>query len=105
MKKDQTLVELDCEDYKLQQRQSEAAVKTAVAQLNLAERQLIRARSLVSDSNVSRELLNQRETELASAKASLTSAKAQQARDQLNVRRCIIPAPFGLAICPTPYAI
>ena len=95
VKKGQTLVELDCEDYYLQQQQSEAAVKTAVAQLKLAKRQLTRARSLVSDSNVSRELLNQRETELASANASLTSAEAQQARDQLNVRRCKIPAPFG----------
>lgn len=94
VQRDQVLVRLNCRDYELQQKRSQAVVNSALAQVALAEKQLRRARSLVKQNNVSKERLNLRETELAAARADLDSSRAQRAVDELNVSRCTIRAPF-----------
>ncbi len=91
----QVLATLNCEDHELRLKQSEANVVRTRALMELAEKQLIRARSLVNRHNVTKEMLNQREAELEAALADFEGRQAQRDRDALNVARCTLPAPYG----------
>lgn len=88
------LVELDCADYLLEARRVEAALTGDSARLNLAKKQLERARKLAQQKNLSMETLNQRETDVETARASLAAAQASVERAALDVSRCRITAPF-----------
>jgi len=88
------LVELECADYTLAARRSEAALQGEAARLTLAEKQLGRARKLAKQKNMSVETLNQRETDLETARASLAAAEAALERAALDVSRCLVTAPF-----------
>lgn len=76
----ETLVRLDCRDYRL-------AAARAGARHELARQQFARARSLHAQANVSEELLDQRRAEHAEAEADLRQAR-------LAVERCALRAPF-----------
>lgn len=90
----QVLAVLNCEDYQLQLRESRAAAASAKAGMELADKQLKRARILIERQNVSKQMLNQRETELWAAHAELETNQARREKDALNITRCIIRAPF-----------
>lgn len=88
------LVRLDCTDYRLAQRQADAALAGSRAQLRLAEYRLERARALARSSNVSEELLVQREVELDALQAEILAREAALAAARENVARCDLKAPF-----------
>ncbi len=90
----QLLATLNCEDYELRLKQSAAIAASSHALMKLAEKQLMRARSLVDRHNITKETLNQRETELEAAIAEFESHEAQRERDALNVLRCTLLSPF-----------
>lgn len=90
-----TLARLDCRDNELLLRQRQAQFDSAQARLALAQKQMRRIRSLAGDRNVSEELLNQSEFELADARAGLALAQATREGAELAVARCTIEAPFA----------
>ncbi|MES9900317.1 MAG: efflux RND transporter periplasmic adaptor subunit [Sedimenticola sp.] len=89
------LIELICTDNRLRLRQASAAVTRANAQVTLAERQKKRTNSLRKDRNISEELFNQREADLKTARADLTSRLAAKEEAEVAVGRCRTTAPFG----------
>lgn len=94
VRKGDLLVQLDCTDFRLNQRQADAALQGSRAQLRLAEYRLQRARALAKASNVSEELLVQREVELSALKAEILAREATLAAAHENVARCDLRAPF-----------
>ncbi|GAB4352861.1 MAG: efflux RND transporter periplasmic adaptor subunit [Gammaproteobacteria bacterium] len=96
------LVRLDCRDYELNLRQARAALEAAQAQRRLAEYRLQRARALAKSSNVSEELLVQREVELTALKADIRANEAQLSMAELNVERCEVRAPFSGVVVERP---
>lgn len=88
------LVQLDCRDNRIRVRRQQAALDAANAREALAQRQLERVRSLSRERNVSEELLNQRESELRSARAERSAQQAGLESAELNVQRCSVRAPF-----------
>lgn len=80
VKRGQALVRLDCRDNRL-------ALRRAQANLDLAGQQLERTRTLHAEANASKELLNQREAEHATAEVAFRQA-------EINVERCVVRAPF-----------
>lgn len=92
------LARLDCTDYELNLRQAQAALDATRAQRRLAEYRLQRARALAKSSNVSEELLVQREVELTALKADIRSREALLVSAEKNVARCEVRAPFAGAV-------
>jgi RND family efflux transporter MFP subunit len=90
----QPLARLDCRDHELRLRQAQAGLEAAAAAQRLAERQLVRVKSLRADQAASEELLNQRQTELAASQAEQAMQEAQVAAARLAVSRCQVQAPF-----------
>ena len=76
----QVLVNLDCTD-------SQLNFELTRANLSLAEKELSRTRSLAKTSNASAQQLNLRSTEY-------TQAKVARNQAELEVKRCIVSAPF-----------
>ncbi len=93
--KGQTLATLDCRGNRIKQRQAEAALTAARARLTLARQQLRRSRSLVKERNIPKETLDQRETELNTARADLAAAEAALDQARLAVAHCTVTAPFA----------
>lgn len=89
------LVELACDDFRLRQSRSEAALKAAEARQEFASAQLARAESLRSGDNLAEELLQQRRSESAAAKADHAAAEADLRSARLDVARCSVTAPFA----------
>lgn len=94
VKRGETIVELGCADYTLEQRRAEAALGGEAARLDLAEKQLERARKLARQKNMSVETLNQRETDLETARSALAAARTSLERAALDVSRCRVGAPY-----------
>ncbi len=95
VEKDAPLAELDCRDNLITQKQARAGLETARARLRLAQRQIKRSRSLVKSKSISEELLNQRETDVDTAKADLSLQQAAHEQALLAVERCRVTAPFS----------
>ena len=95
IKQDELLAELDCTTNLSQQREAEAARESAAAQLNLAQRQIRRTKTLREERNISEETLNQRETDLETARAELNRAAAALEKVRYDVLHCRITAPFS----------
>ena len=93
-----TLAELDCRDNTVHQKQAEAALQAAAARVTLAERQFTRSQSLRKAKNISEELYNQREADVATSRADLLAQRAQLDEAKLNVERCILQAPFDAVV-------
>ncbi len=99
VKKGDTLLELDCERYDIQQEIRQATLAKAKAQLPLAKDQLQRALELRKNKSVSSEVVDQRRTELDVASAELTLSQQQLKLAQRDVDHCQVRAPFdGLVI-------
>lgn len=94
VRKGDLLVRLDCTDYRIRKRQADAALAGSKAQLRLAEYRLQRARALAKSSNVSEELLVQREVELTALKAEIRARDAALDAASEDVARCELRAPF-----------
>ena len=89
------VAELDCTGAEIQKRRSEATVEAVQARLTLAERQIRRSRSLSKGQAISEELLNQRESELNTARADLAASRAALEQAELERQRCRVTAPFA----------
>jgi RND family efflux transporter MFP subunit len=89
------LLQLECDDYEHALRGAEAALSGAGALQTLAQQQVERARNLLQTRHVSAETLDQRQAELAAARAERTARQAARDTAALNVRRCGVRAPFA----------
>lgn len=89
-----TLVALDSKDFELAVQSAEASLEAARARTQLAELQFERAKTLVEKNFMSRETLNQRETELAAQRADAAASEARLAGARRNLEKTRIRAPF-----------
>ncbi|HEB97885.1 MAG TPA: efflux RND transporter periplasmic adaptor subunit [Thiotrichales bacterium] len=94
VRRNEPLVVLDCRTQHNARKAAQAALTQAKARLDLARRELRRARSLLEEQNISRELLEQRENAVVQAEAAVQAAAAQAADAELEVERCTVRAPF-----------
>ena len=92
--KNQSVAELDCQDYLLYEEQAKQRAKSFSSQAGLASQQLKRTKRLQKTGSVSVDVLNQRQSELNSLWAQLQGGKAEEAISALNVGRCSVLAPF-----------
>jgi len=98
VKQGQVLVELDCRVHEQREKTATAALERARSQLQFSQAQLARAQNLQKKSSISEELLEQRRTELAAARADLDTQSAQQELARIDVARCRIAAPFDALV-------
>ncbi|MCB1772557.1 MAG: efflux RND transporter periplasmic adaptor subunit [Gammaproteobacteria bacterium] len=94
----QSLVTLDCRRYEATLASAEAAVSGAQARLRFAEQQLARARNLRKNNSISEETLDQRNNELAVARADLDAAQQGRLAAGIDVGHCRIDAPFDAVV-------
>lgn len=95
VKKNQTLVTLDCTDNVLAKEQALAALKRLQVEQDLAQQQLQRAQKLVSVKSISKQELDQRRTALDAAVASLEQQDVALKIIDHNITKCNIKAPFS----------
>ncbi|MEM6998656.1 MAG: efflux RND transporter periplasmic adaptor subunit [Pseudomonadota bacterium] len=93
-----TLAKLDCSDYKLASRESNARIAALKAQIELAKRRLERTKTLTLKQSVSEELLDERESALAVLNADIRGARADLEMAKVNESRCIVSSPFRALI-------
>lgn len=89
------LAQLECRDYELSETRAQAATRALQSQLQLAQQQLNRARTLQKSGSASVELLNQRQTEVNSLQAQLNGQQAAVEQAQRDVSRCVLKSPFS----------
>ena len=89
------LVELDCRAALINRSRIKAAIKQLIARRKLTRQQLERATRLSSSSSISREELDQRQTQLDADNASIEEQEANLKAAQLNLEHCQIKAPFS----------
>jgi RND family efflux transporter MFP subunit len=93
-----TLARLDSRDFVLAAERAQAALESATSTYQFALQQLDRSRKLVADGFVSPQALNQQETDVSTANARVRAAKADLATARLNIKKCLIQAPFNAII-------
>ncbi len=89
------LAKLDCTINLSLQREAEASITSARAQLTLAQRQIRRTKTLREDRNISEETLNQRETDLKTTRAEVNRMEAALKKAQYDATQCRVVAPFA----------
>ena len=89
------LTALDCRDNQLRLQKAQAGLASIEARVTLANRQILRTKSLRKTSSVSEERLNQQEADLKIAQADRSVQYATIAEAKLNKERCQITAPFA----------
>jgi len=94
VKQGQLLASLDCRNNQARLQQARATLQAVTARNTLASRQIERTLSLRQAQNVSEELLDQRESNLDTAKADYQAQRARVEEAELEVQRCRILAPF-----------
>ncbi len=95
---DTVLVRLDCGDYQLKVRELQTRLDGVKPRIRFAHQQLSRVRKLKKQRTVSQELLDQRESNLASLLAERDGHRASLAMAQRNLDRCTITAPFKAVV-------
>jgi len=98
IKKGAKLVSLDCRDTTVAGRQLRAARDGIDARLELADYQLDKASSLASRKALSEDVLQQRETAVATLRAERAGIEAQRAANALRAGRCTVHAPFSAVV-------
>lgn len=93
VKQGAVLAELECSDYQLMLTQAEQQARVFNSQLSLAEQQSRRISVLQSSGSASKELLDQRRTEVDGLKAQLNAQQALVAQAKKNTQRCVVVAP------------
>jgi RND family efflux transporter MFP subunit len=91
----QALLRIDCSRAEIEQTRAEAGLKRLQASRDLTEQQLQRARTLVQSRSISRDELDQRETQLNADIASIEEQQALLKLAALAVEDCILRAPFS----------
>lgn len=89
------LARLDCARFEAQRNAERAAVARAQANKRFATRQLRRAEDLRKKRSISEEVLDQRQTELASSDTEELSAAAALAQAEIDVRACELRSPLA----------
>ena len=89
------LVEIDDREYRAALNRAEAEVKRAQTRVVRAERDIERGRKLVAAKAMSTEEWDQREAELAQAKADVAAMQAAAAQARLNVDFTRVTAPIS----------
>ena len=98
LKKGAVLVRLDCGDYKLALQQAQAGLAGVKARYGFAEQRLKRAERLQSQKNISEELLEQNQMELAGLESELSAQRVGVKMAERNVSKCTIRAPFDAVV-------
>jgi len=94
VKQGQLLASLDCRNNRARLQQAQASLNAVTARNTLASRQIKRTLSLREARNVSEELLDQRASNLDTAKADHQAQQARLEEAELEVQRCRVVAPF-----------
>ncbi|WP_157991510.1 efflux RND transporter periplasmic adaptor subunit [Caldimonas tepidiphila] len=92
------LAEIDAGDYRIARERAATAVQAGRARLALAESQHERARELVAQGFLSKEALNQRDTELQLARSELAASRSQLASAERALARTRVTAPFAASV-------
>jgi RND family efflux transporter MFP subunit len=92
------LVRLECGDYLLAAAELEAMLAGTEARIDFAGAQLRRVRSLQKNQTVSKELLEQRQSELAGLVAEGGMQRARLGTAKRHVTKCLVGAPFRAAV-------
>lgn len=92
------LARLDCRRFESALASAEAALARTQAQLKFAGAQLRRARNLQKNKSISEELLDQRRTELAVARADLQAGEEAVRQARIDVGHCVLQAPFDAVV-------
>jgi len=95
VEKGKLLAKLDCRNNQARLQQAQATLKSVTSRNTLASRQIERTLSLRQARNVSEELVDQRESNLDTAKADYQAQQARLEEAELEVERCTIQAPFA----------
>jgi membrane fusion protein, multidrug efflux system len=94
VRKGDLLFTIESRPYEIKLAQANALLQTAQAHVELAERQLERAKTLERSSAGSAENVDQRTAELKTARASVQDAQAQINDAQFDLEHCRITSPF-----------
>jgi len=94
VQKNQLLVRLDCQHYRLRQQELQGELRSIDAQRNLAARQLQRAQRLVERGALSQSQLDERRSDLALQQARSQVLDARLAQVKRDIDHCSIRAPF-----------
>jgi membrane fusion protein, multidrug efflux system len=94
VRKGDLLFTIDARPYEIKLAQANALLQTAQAHVELAERQLERAKTLERSSAGSAENVDQRTADLKTAQASVQDAQAQINDAQFDLEHCLIVSPF-----------
>ncbi len=95
VKKGQVLIKIDCKALRINQKRFQAGAKRLQAKKQLTVQQLNRAKRLVSSRSISREELDQRQTQLDADNASIDEQQALIDSGALDISHCILKAPFS----------
>jgi len=98
VKKGQLLLELNCEDYRLQEKLATAKSDAAKAYLQLARNELERAQNLFAKALNSEQNVDTARTNALARKAELDMAAVELKQASTNVSRCSIAAPFDAVV-------
>jgi RND family efflux transporter MFP subunit len=94
----ETLVRLECADYRLAVAELQAMLAGTKARIDFSRSQLERVRSLKAKQTVSEEVFEQRESELAGLVAERDMKQAQLDKARRSVDKCELRAPFRAAV-------
>ena len=90
----QLLFVIDPRPFEAELDAAKASIDQANTALSLAERELVRAQTLVRRNNISREILDQRRATRDTARAEVLAAKARMRSAELNLEFTYVRAPF-----------
>ena len=90
VKKNDLIAELDCRIYESQMKASSALLSHNTAKVRFAQKQLSRANNLKKKSSISKELFEQRQTDLKLAQANQKNQAASLEQSQINTQHCKI---------------
>ena len=90
----EVIARLDCRDVEIDKRAAMAERDVLIAQRELAERRLVRARELEARRSLAVEVLDEREAEREVLDARIEGAETQIARSEVAIERCVITSPF-----------
>ncbi len=89
------IVKLDCEDYQSRLLQQQAIRQQLLQRLEYTRSQLDRANNLKSSKNISQDLFEQRETDVAGLRSEIAAQDQVIRQHQNQIDRCTIRAPFN----------
>ncbi len=94
VEKGDILARLECADYQFASKIVKARLEELDAQIQLAQRRVKRASSLLQKQSISEQTLEEREAELAVLMANLRAAQADLGVTELDESRCIVRSPY-----------